>query len=282
MSSEPWSLVIKPHSKWWDLPLADVWRYRDLLWLFVRRDLVTAYTQTILGPLWFIVQPILTTILFTVVFAGIGKISTDGQPPMLFYLAGVTPWNYFATCLTKTSNTFVSNSALFGKVYFPRLVVPLSVVISNLIQFGVQFLAFLGFLAWFSARGATITLNVPMIALLTPLLLVLMAVMGLATGILVSSLTTRYRDLTFLVGFGVQLAMYTAPVIYPMSVVPVRQRWLVHANPMSAIIEAFRAIYLGGSIPWSALASSGLVALGLFALGIVFFNRIEKTFIDTV
>lgn len=279
---ESWSLIVKPHTKAWDLRLNDVWRYRDLLALFVRRDFVTAYTQTILGPLWLVVQPLLTTILFTVIFSGIAKISTGGHPPLLFYLAGSTPWNYFATCLTKTSNTFVTNANLFGKVYFPRLVVPLSVIISNLMQFAVQFMVFLVFLGWFAYQGAAVAPNLGMIVLLTPLLLGLMALMGLATGLVTSSLTTRYRDLTFLVNFGVQLAMYTAPVIYPMSAVPQRYRWLVHANPMSAIIETFRAIYLGGQVPWSALGLSAAVTFTLLALGLVLFNQVEKTFMDTV
>jgi lipopolysaccharide transport system permease protein len=282
MPSESWSLVIKPHTRWWDLHLDDVWRYRDLLWLFVWRDFVAVYTQTILGPLWFLIQPILTTVTFTVIFTGVAKIPTDGLPPMLFYLAGTTPWNYFATCLTKTSNTFLSNAGLFGKVYFPRLVAPLSIVISSLIQFGIQFLLFLAFLAWFGFRGAHLAPDLLMIVVLTPVLLVLMGLLGLGAGIIVSSLTTKYRDLTFLVGFAVQLAMYAAPIIYPMSAVPDRYRWLIEANPMSAIIESFRAVYLGGTIPWNALGVSAAVTLFLLVLGVVLFNKIEKTFMDTV
>lgn len=282
MSSQPWSLVIRPHTKWWDLHLEDVWRYRDLLWLFVRRDFVAVYTQTILGPLWFFIQPILTTLMFTVIFTGIAKIPTDGLPPMLFYLAGTTAWNYFATCLTKTSNTFVSNAGLFGKVYFPRLIVPLSVVVSTLIQFGIQFLLFLAFLAWFGLRGADLSPDLSMILVLTPVLLILMGLLGLGTGIVISSLTTKYRDLTFLVTFGVQLAMYATPVIYPMSAVPEKYRWIIQANPMAAIIESFRAIYLGGAIPWNALGISAAATLALLALGTGLFNKVEKTFMDTV
>jgi lipopolysaccharide transport system permease protein len=277
-----WSLVIRPHTKWWDLHLADVWRYRDLLWLFVRRDFVSGYKQTILGPLWFLIQPLLTTLMFTVIFTGIAKIPTDGLPPVLFYLAGTTAWNYFAACLNKTSNTFVSNAGLFGKVYFPRLIVPLSVVASNIIQFGIQFLLFLAFLAWFWLRGAELAPDLSMILVLTPVLLLLMGLLGLGTGIVISSLTTKYRDLTFLVAFGVQLAMYAAPVIYPMSAVPEQYRWIIQANPMSAIIESFRAIYLGGAIPWNGLAVSAGLTLALFVLGIVLFNKVEKTFMDTV
>jgi lipopolysaccharide transport system permease protein len=282
MSSEPWSLVIKPHTKWWDIHMADVWRYRDLLWLFVRRDFVAVYAQTVLGPAWFFIQPLLTTVMFTVIFSGIAKIPTDGFPPILFYLAGMTPWAYFAACLTKTSNTFVSNAGLFGKVYFPRLILPLSVVASNLIQFAIQFVLFLSFLAWFSFQGAAVSPDLPMILLLTPALLVLMGLLGLGTGIAISSLTTKYRDLAFLVSFGVQLAMYATPIIYPMSSVPAKYQWIIHANPMSAIIETFRAVYLGGTIPWSALGISTFITLVLLVLGILIFHKVEKTFMDTV
>lgn len=282
MSSDSWSTVIQPHTSWWDLHLRDVWHYRDLLWLFVRRDFVAVYAQTVLGPLWFFIQPLLTTVMFTVIFSGIAKIPTDGFPPMLFYLAGMTPWSYFAACLNKTSNTFVTNAGLFGKVYFPRLILPLSVVGSNIIQFIIQFVLFLFLLAWFALSGAVVAPDLMMILVLTPLLLVLMGLLGLGTGIAISSLTTKYRDLTFLVGFGVQLAMYATPVIYPMSVVPEKYRWLVQANPMSAIIETFRAIYLGGTIPWNALGVSALVTFALLVLGILIFNRVEKTFMDTV
>ena len=279
---EHWSLIIKPHTRWWDLHLDDVWRYRDLLWLFVRRDFVSGYKQTILGPLWFFIQPLLTTIMFTIIFTGVAKISTDGLPPMLFYLAGTTPWNYFAACLGSTSNTFVSNAGLFGKVYFPRLVVPLSIVISNLIQFLVQFLLFLAFFGWYSIRGTDLQPNILLILMLTPVLLALMGLLGLGVGITISSMTTKYRDLARLVTFGVQLMMYATPVIYPMSAIPDKYRWMIQCNPMSAIIESFRAIYLGGTVPWSALGISTLITLVILALGVVLFNKVEKTFMDTV
>lgn len=281
-AKDEWSLVIRPHGAWWDLQLADVWHYRDLLWMFIRRDFVSVYKQTILGPLWFFIQPLLTTIMFTVIFSGVAKIPTDGLPPMLFYLAGTTPWNYFATCVTKTSSTFVNNASLFGKVYFPRLVTPLSIVASNLLQFGIQFLLFVGFLAYYLIKGTPLSPNWLMILVLTPLLLLLMALLGLGTGILVSSLTTKYRDLTFLVAFGVQLAMYATPVIYPMSSIPAKYRLLIEANPMSAIIESFRAIYLGGAVPWAQLGISACVTGFLLLLGIAVFNKVEKTFMDTV
>lgn len=282
MSTENWSLIIKPHTRWWDLHLEDVWRYRDLLWLFVRRDFVAGYKQTILGPLWFFIQPLLTTIMFTIIFTGVAQIPTDGLPPILFYLAGTTPWNYFAACLTATSNTFLANAGLFGKVYFPRLVVPLSIVLSNLIQFLVQFLLFLAFFAWYGATSAAIHPNLPLILVLTPVLLVLMGFLGLGAGIAISSMTTKYRDLARLVTFGVQLMMYATPIIYPMSAIPEKYRWLIQLNPMSAIIESFRAIYLGGSIPWSGLGISTLITLSILAIGVVLFNKVEKTFMDTV
>jgi len=281
-SSSDWTLHIRPHTKWWDLHLSDVWHYRDLLWLFVRRDFVSVYKQTILGPIWFFIQPLFTTLVFTVIFSGVAKIPTDGFPPILFYLAGTTAWNYFAACLTKTSGTFISNAGLFGKVYFPRLVTPLSVVVSTLIQFAIQFLLFFGFFAYYWLTGASLKPDLLGIVLLTPVLLLQMALLGLGAGIIVSSLTTKYRDFTFLVSFGVQLGMYATPIIYPASHIPEKYRWLIQLNPMSSVIEAFRAIYLGGPIPWSPLALSGAITLVLLAIGVVLFNRIEKTFMDTV
>jgi lipopolysaccharide transport system permease protein len=281
-TEDQWSLIIRPKGKWWELQLGDVWHYRDLLWMFVRRDFVAVYKQTILGPIWFFIQPLLTTIMFTVIFSGVAKIPTGGLPPMLFYLAGTTPWNYFATSLTKTSATFISNANLFGKVYFPRLVTPISIVISNLIQFSIQFLLFFGFLAYYLIKGVAIHPNWFMIVLMTPVLLLLMALLGLGAGILVSSLTTKYRDLNFLITFGIQLAMYATPVIYPLSQIPHKYRLLIEMNPMSAIIETFRSIYLGGAIPWGLLGISTVVILFLLLLGTTIFNRVEKTFMDTV
>jgi len=284
MSSEQptWSLIIEPKTKWWDLHLEDVWHYRDLLWMFVWRDFVSVYKQTVLGPIWFFIQPLFTTVIFTIIFTGIAQIPTDGMPPMLFYLAGTTPWAYFTGCLTKISNTFASNAGLFGKVYFPRLIVPLSVVISNLVQFGIQFLLFFGFFVYYLICGARVAPNWQMILLLTPVLLALMAALGLGAGILISSLTTKYRDFNFLVGFGVQLAMYATPIIYPMSQVPERYRWIIMLNPMAAPVETFRAIFLGGTIPWIALAISCGVTLLILAPAILLFNKVEKSFMDTV
>jgi len=281
-ADDHWDLDLLPETRWWDLQLRDVWHYRDLLWMFVRRDFVSVYKQTILGPVWFFIQPLLTTAMFTVIFSGLARLPTNGLPPMLFYLAGITPWNYFSTCLTKTSSTFVSNAGIFGKVYFPRLVTPLSVVISNLIQFVIQFLLFFGFLAYYGLRGADVHPDFAAILMLTPVLLGMMALLGLGTGIIISSLTTKYRDFTFLVTFGIQLAMYATPVIYPASMVPQRYAFLLNFNPMAAIIEAFRAIYLGGAIPWIGLGISAAVTLVLLLGGILLFKRVERGFMDTV
>jgi lipopolysaccharide transport system permease protein len=281
-TTEEWSLVIRPKNRLLDLHLDDVWRYRDLLLMFVRRDFVAVYKQTILGPLWFFIQPLLTTLIFTLIFSGVAQIPTDGFPAMLFYLAGMTPWNYFSTCLTKTSNSFVANAGIFGKVYFPRLIVPLSIVVSTMIQFGIQFLLFIGVLTYFMATGAAVSPQWGWIAILTPALVILMAALGLGAGILVSSLTTKYRDFTFLIAFGVQLMMYATPIIFPMSAVPEKWRWLIQLNPMTAPVEAFRAVFLGGPIPWSALGFSTAVTAVLLFVGIVIFNKVEKSFMDTV
>jgi len=280
---EGWDLVIRPKDSWLDLQLEDLWRYRDLLWMFVRRDFVAVYKQTILGPLWFFIQPLLTTLVFTVVFSGMAQIPTAGLPPMLFYLAGTTAWNYFAACLTKTSTTFTANAGLFGKVYFPRLITPLSIVVSNLIQFGIQFTLFFAFFGYYLGMGAGIQPDWPAIILLTPLLLLIMGLLGLGCGIIISSLTTKYRDMQFLVGFGVQLLMYGTPVIYGLSSIPEKYRPWIQANPMTPIIECFRSVYLGSGT-WSAgsLAySAGFTLVTLF-LGLLIFHRVEKTFMDTV
>lgn len=277
----PWDLVIEPSQGWFNLHLGDLWRYRDLVRMFVWRDFAAQYKQTILGPLWHVVQPLLTALTFTVIFGRVAKLPTDGMPPFLFYMTGNVLWNYFATCLTSTANTFTGNAHIFGKVYFPRIAVPVSVVISRLIGFSVQFLILLMFMGWYAWRGASLHLS--WWALLTPLLLVLMAGLGLGFGIIVSSLTTRYRDLQQLVGFGVQLAMYATPVVYPLSLVDAQYRWLVKLNPMTAIVETFRTAFLGGGAVDVALLgySAGFMAV-LLVLGLLIFNRVERTFMDTV
>ena len=279
--NESWDLVIEPKRKWFDLHLNDLWRYRDLVRMFVWRDFVAQYKQTILGPLWHVIQPLITTITFTVIFGGVAKLPTDGLPPFLFYMTGIILWSYFATCLTATSNTFIGNAHIFGKVYFPRMVVPISVVISRLLGFAIQFVIFGAMLLWFSWRGADNHLT-PW-ALFTPVLLFLMAGLGLGFGILISSLTTRYRDLQQLISFGVQLAMYATPVVYPLSMVGDRYRWIVLANPMTAIVETFRVAFLGtGTVSVVLLMYSSCFMVALLTLGLVTFNRVERTFMDTV
>jgi lipopolysaccharide transport system permease protein len=277
-----WDLIIYPNAPWWDLQLRDVWRYRDLMWMFVRRDFVSVYKQTILGPIWFFIQPLLTTSIFTLIFSNMAKLPTDDLPPMVFYLAGITPWNYFSTCLTKTASTFVSNAHIFGKVYFPRLVAPLSIVISNLIQFAIQFILFISILLYYKLKGANINPNWLGILIVTPVLLGIMAFLGLGAGIIVSSLTTKYRDFTFLVAFGAQLAMYATPVIYPASMLPKGYHFWINLNPMSPVIESFRAVFLGGSIPWHGLALSTLMTFVGLVAGVLLFKRVERDFMDTV
>ncbi|HRI83897.1 MAG TPA: ABC transporter permease [Ignavibacteria bacterium] len=281
-SQDEWTLEIKPVSGWFNFHLKDVWRYRDLLMMFVRRDFVAVYKQTILGPFWFFLQPILTTITFTVVFGNIARISTDGIPPLLFYMSGIVSWGYFSDCLTRTSSTFVSNANIFGKVYFPRLVSPLSNIISLLMKFGIQLFLFTCFLIYYLMNGS-VNVNPNMYILMTPYLLILMAGLGLGFGIIVSSLTTKYRDFSFLVSFGVQLLMYATPVIYPLSALPEKYKWIVLANPMTAIIDTFRFAFLGaGTFDPGNLIYSTIFMIVTLSIGILIFNRVEKTFMDTV
>jgi len=278
---EQWDLVLRPKTGWFDLHLSDLWRYRDLTMLFVWRDFVAQYKQTILGPLWHIIQPLFTTILFTLVFSRMAKISTDDLPPVLFYMANLTCWNYFAECLNRSSGTFINNASIFGKVYFPRLCVPVSIVISNMIKFGIQFALFLVIMAFYYVKGEVVHPNA--LILLTPVLLLIMAALGLGVGIIVSSLTIRYRDLQVLITFGVQLAMYATPVIYPLSMISEKHRWLVLANPMSGIVETFRYAFLGaGSFDPLNLLYSAVITLVILFVGILLFNRVERTFMDTV
>ncbi len=280
-SNNEWDLVIRPQRNWWDLRLGDLWRYRDLIQLLVRRDFVAYYKQTILGPLWYIIQPVATTLVFTVVFGNIAKLSTDGLPPFLFYMAGNTVWSYFSACLVSTSNTFTVNAGIFGKVYFPRLSMPISVVISNLISFSIRFVFFVFFVLYFVFTGADIHPNLWILSL--PFLALIMALMGLGFGIIVSSLTTKYRDLQHLVGFGVQLLMYATPVIYPLSSIQGGWRWAILANPMTPIVEIFRLAFFGVSAiePVWVLYSVFFTAL-IFSVGVLIFNRVENTFMDTV
>lgn len=281
MEAENWDLIIKPKSKWYDLRLKEIFRYKDLLFLFVRRDFVSFYKQTILGPLWFFIQPIFTALTFTIVFGNLAKISTDGVPQILFYLCGVTLWNYFSDTLTKTSETFTANANIFGKVYFPRMIVPLSVVVSNLIKLGVQFLLFIVIWTYYLIKGGDIHPNATL--LLVPFLIVLMGFLGLAFGIIISSMTTKYRDLKFLVVFGVQLMMYASPIVYPLSTVPEKYKWLIVSNPVTSIIETFKYAFLGvGEFQWNYLAYSTSFTFVLFFWGLIIFHRVEKSFMDTV
>jgi ABC-type polysaccharide/polyol phosphate export systems, permease component len=281
ISEEKWDLDISPQRGWFDLHLDDLWRYRDLVKLFVWRDFVAGYKQTILGPLWYVIQPILNTVVFTVIFGNIAKLSTDGVSPFLFYLAGNTIWSYFSGCFLATSNTFVSNAAIFGKVYFPRLSAPVSVVISNLISFAIRFGVFLAFWVYFLFTSPGLHAN--LWALMLPVLLLLMAGMGLGFGIIISSLTTKYRDLQQLVSFGVQLLMYATPVIYPISTVTGVWRKLILANPMTPIVEVFRLGFLDTSAlnPIWLLYSAGFTLVVLF-IGLMLFNHTEASFMDTV
>lgn len=276
-----WDLVIKPKSGWFDIDLTELWRYRDLIGMFVKRDFVTFYKQTILGPLWYIIQPLFTTVVFTIIFGKVAKISTDGIPPFLFYMAGNVMWGYFAASLNATSGTFNNNAAIFGKVYFPRLTVPIATVIVNFLQFFIQFFLFLGFYVYFFVKGAGIAPNWWAIGL--PIILLQMALLSFGLGILLSSLTTKYKDLRFAMGFLVQLWMYGTPIVYPLSQIP---DWLLPyyvLNPMVAIVESFRFGFLGTSvIQLNQIVISWVVTVVLVAVGIVLFSRIEKTFMDTV
>jgi len=276
-----WDEIIQPHTHLLDLPLKEVWRYRDLLFLLVKRDFVATYKQTILGPIWFFLQPILTTLTFTLIFGRIAKISTDGMPMLLFYMAGITLWNYFSECINRTATIFKDNEAVFGKVYFPRLVMPLSIVISNLVKLCIQFSLFLLFWIYYIVTGNAVHPN--MAILLTPILIIIMGGLGLGFGMIISAMTTKYRDLSFLLTFGIQLLMYATPVIYPLSSISGKYKWLIMANPMSSVIETFRYAFLGsGLFNWSGLSYSAGFMIIIMALGTIIFNKVEKSFMDTV
>lgn len=282
-TTENWDLIISPKTKWLQIDFKAIWRYRDLLFLLVNRDFVAAYKQTILGPLWLFIQPILTSLTFMFIFGGIAKISTDGNPPILFYMAGITLWTYFSDCLIKTSTTFVANAGVFGKVYFPRLIIPLSILVSNLIKLGVQLLIFIGLWIYFVfLSGKNIEPHWQLLWLV-PILILMMAGLGLGFGILISSLTTKYRDLTFLVGFGVQLLMYASSVVLPISTMSEKVRKIMLLNPLTSIIEAFKYVFLGsGSLEVFALIYGLVFMVFLVSISILVFNKVEKSFMDTV
>ncbi|MDN3655881.1 ABC transporter permease [Ferruginibacter paludis] len=280
--TEHWDLILKPKAALFDLQLKEVWKYRDLLVLFVKRDFVAQYKQTILGPLWHFIQPIFTTIVFLLVFGKIANIPTDGINPVLFYMSGISIWNYFSACLTATSNTFVANAGIFGKVYFPRLVIPLSTVLSNIVKFVIQFFLLLAVMSWYGIKTGHFYFGVSW--LLIPLLVLMMAGLGLGLGIIISSLTTKYRDFSVLIGFAVQLLMYATPVAYPLSYLSGKSfaAW-ISWNPLTPIVEAFRfALFGTGSAYGTGLVySGGVIALLLF-LGLLVFSKVERTFMDTV
>ena len=277
---QQWTETIDSRHSLFDLKLGEVWRYKDLIYMFVKRDFVSGFKQTILGPLWFFINPVFTTIVYLVVFGGIAKLPTDGIPQVLFYLAGITLWNYFSSCLLGTSNVFTGNAAIFGKVYFPRLVMPLTIVISNLMKFGVQFALFLA--AWvYYLIQAKIEPNIWILA--TPLLILLMAAFALGMGMIFSSLTTKYRDLQMLLSFGVSLLMYATPVIYPISALSGIWKKLAMYNPLTGIFECFKYGWLGaGDFSPVMLTISSVIIFVLLAVGTVIFNKVEKSFMDTV
>lgn len=282
IADSEWDIEIKPQNKWLDLKLGELWHYRDLIWLFVRRDFVAQYKQTVLGPLWHFIQPLFTTAMYLIVFGRLAKLPTDGIEPVLFYLSGIAVWTYFSTSLTNTSNTFVGNASIFGKVYFPRLVIPISSVMSNMVKFGIQFLLLFIAMVWYQFHGVPIHFSVYW--LFIPVLIVVLAGIGLGCGIIISSLTTKYRDFTVLLSFAIQLMMYITPVIYPLSFFKTsKYRWIMEINPLTSIIEAFRYCLFG-----KGTLSTGLIIYSLsfmivsLIIGAIFFNRVEKKFMDTV
>ncbi len=282
LNSQYWTMRIRPHEKLWHVDLREIWRYRDLIELFVKRNIVVQYKQTILGPLWYLIQPILTVIMNMVVFGGIAKMSTDGVPQALFYMAGNICWFYFSDCLNQSAATFTNNKDMFGKVYFPRLVVPIAVVLSNLLRFTIQVGLFVALYLFFFVCDSDISMN--WTVLLTPLFIVMLAGLGLGFGILISSMTTKYRDFTILFTFVVQLWMYATPIVYPISIVSKGiLRTLILANPMTAIIEAFRYATLGqGYFSWLALGYSFVFMSVLLIFSVVVFNKVQRNFMDTV
>lgn len=284
MDQKKWDIIIQPNSKLFNLNLKEVWSYKDLLNMYVKRDIVTLYKQTILGPIWYIIQPLTTTIMFMFVFGGIAGISTDGLPQPLFYMAGILCWNYFSECLTRCSETFNANQNVFGKVYFPRLVVPISIVISSLLKMTIQFALFIAIYIFYIFQGYSP--QVTWYILLFPLLIIMLAGLGLGFGLLISSMTTKYRDLIFLVSFGVQLWMYITPVIYPLSVLKnnyPQYVWAIVINPLTAVIETFKIGFLGqGTFSWTYLIYSLLFTFVIMTWGIVIFNKVQRSFMDTI
>ena len=278
---EKWSEVIGSQNRWLSINWLEIWHYKDLLYMLVKRDFVTFYKQTILGPLWFILQPIIMTLTYVIIFGNIAKISTDGIPQFLFYLSGITLWSYFSESLNKVSSVFKDNANMFGKVYFPRLIMPMSIVVSGLIKLGIQFGIFLVVLTYYVIFNGNIHPNVWALAL--PLLIFLLALQSLGLGMIISSLTTKYKDLVFLVTFGIQLFMFVTPVIYPSSILPKNFKFIFELNPLTGLFECFRFGFLGaGAFQPFMLLYSSISALGIFLIGTVIYNKVEKDFMDTV
>jgi lipopolysaccharide transport system permease protein len=276
-----WDVVLTSKKAWFELHLDQIWRYRDLLMLFVRRDIVSFYKQTIFGPLWYFIQPVFTTIVFTFVFGNLAKLPTDGLPQPLFYMAGIMAWNYFADCLTKTSTIFKDNAAIFGKVYFPRIISPLSIIISNLLRFAIQMLLFIGMVVYFLFQGVEFSIG-PEI-LLFPVFILFMAMQGLGLGMIITSMTTKYKDLSIVLPFGVQLLMFTTTVIYPLSSLSGDMYWIVALNPMTFVIEGIKQSALGaGAITVNTFAYTFFISTLILFLGVLIFNKVEKNFIDTI
>lgn len=276
-----WDLIVRPQSSILDFNVREIWSYRDLLVLLVKRDFISFYKQTILGPFWFFIQPLFTTVIYTFVFGGMADISTDGLPQPLFYIAGITAWNYFSECLTKTSTVFKDNANIFGKVYFPRLIMPLSIILSNLIRFSVQVLLMLILMLFYYFKGELF--HFTWAITLFPFLIILMALLGLGLGLVITALTTKYRDLAFLITFGTQLLMYTTTVIYPLSSAPSNYKSLIELNPMTGIIECFRFAFLGkGELTFYSIGYSTIFTVVVLILGVLIFNKTEKTFVDTI
>ena len=279
--TQNWTEEIKSNSSLLSVNVQEIWHYRDLIYMLVKRDFITFYKQTILGPIWFFVQPILTSVIYLVLFGQVAKLSTDGLPQLAFYLSGITIWNYFSESLSKTSTVFKDNSGVFGKVYFPRLIMPLAIVVSGLMKFSIQFALFISVVLYYTFVQQTIAPNIWVLA--TPYLILLMAAFALGLGMIFSSLTTKYKDLTFLLSFGIQLAMYATPVVYPISALPLNYRWMVEMNPLTGIFECFRYGYLGsGHFDPMSLVYSTICIFILFLIGVLIFNKVEKSFMDTV
>lgn len=283
-SNAEWLFEITPKKKFFSLNLKEVWQYRDLLMLFVKRDIVTLYKQTILGPLWYLIQPLFTSLIFTIIFNKVAGINTGVIPPFLFNLAGITVWNYFTSCLNDTSDTFKKNAAIFGKVYFPRIIIPLSIAVSNLLKFSIQFFIFILFYFYYCVMGFSIAINSSVLFL--PILVFMMGILGLGLGMIISSLVTKYRDFSYLVSFGVQLLMYVSAVMYPMDLIEVKipsYGWIVQYNPLAYVIETTRYMLLSiGDISMKGLIYSFIISIIILFFGLLIFNKTEKSFIDTV